>query len=258
MSPTASDPNEQRPALPPNVPPPRQDFDLLVFWLENRKLIIRITAVILLGVAAWGAYLFMEYRRRAGSEQALANAKTAAEYRKAADEWEGTPAGGTSMLRLSEEQRKEGKTLEVAQTLREFLEKYKAHPMRVTAAHAVAAALETAGKNEEALAAYQQFGASYGSSSFAPLAQIGQARILINLNREEEAQKLLETVEQKYQGNPFTYDAQRLLDEVRNAAGRKTGGFPVPNQVQRRSSNFKAKLPRQTGSRVFQPSRLPD
>ncbi len=230
MSLPASDPDEPRPASSTPAPPP-QEFDLLAFWIQHQRLIMRLVIVALLAVAVWGAFLFMDYRKRVGSEEALAKAKTAADYSKAVADWSGTPAAGTATVRLAEELRKEGKPAEAAKALREFLDKYPVHPLRVSAAHALAASLETAGKNEEALTAYQQFGAAQGRSAFAPLASIGQARVLMTLNKTEEAQKLLESVEQKFPGNPFVYDARTLLEEIKNAAGRKTGGSPRPTPV---------------------------
>lgn len=226
MSLPASDSNEPKHATTAAAQP--QQFDLLAFWIQYQRLIIRVVVVALLAVAAWGIYLFMDYRRRAGSEEALTHAKSAADYRKASTDWSGTPAAGTATIRLAEALNTEGKPAEAAQALREFLEKYQSHPLRVTAAHALAASLETAGKNDEALAAYQKFGVDHARSAFAPLAFIGQARVLMALNRTDEAQKALESVEQKFPGNPFAYDAQRLLDEIKNAAGRKTGGSPRP------------------------------
>ncbi len=227
MSLPASDSNEPIPASSTPVPPP-QEFDLLAFWIEHQRLIIRLVIVALLAVAAWGAYLFMDYRKRVGSEEALANAKTAADFQKTVNDWSGTPAAGTATVRLAEELRKEGKPEEAAKALRGFIDKYPVHPLRVSAAQALAASLEAAGKNEEALTAYQQFGAAHGRSAFAPLASIGQARVLMALNKTDDAQKLLETVEQKFPGNPFVYDARTLLEEIKNAAGRKTGGSPRP------------------------------
>jgi predicted negative regulator of RcsB-dependent stress response len=225
MSQTASDSNDPNSATP--APPP-QEFDLLAFWIQHQRLIIRLVVVALLAVAVWGAILFMDYRRRAGSEEALANAKTADDYRKVTSDWSGTPAAGTAEIRLAEELRKEGKPAEAAQALREFLDKYPVHPMRTAAAHAFAASLETAGKLDEALTAYQKFGSEHGRSAFAPLAYIGQARVLIAQNKPDKAREILETVEQKFTGNPFLDDARTLLDDIKNAAGRKTGGSPRP------------------------------
>jgi hypothetical protein len=227
MSPNAPGSDELKPASSTTAPPP-QEFDLLAFWIQYRRLIIRLFVVALIGVAVWGAFLFMEYRKRAGSEEALVNAKTTVDFRKVSTDWPGTPAAGTATIRLAEELRKEGKAAEAADALRDFLAKYPVHPLRVGASHALAASLETAGKLDEALAAYQQFGTAHGRSAFAPLAAIGQARVLLAKDKPEEAQKILESVEQKYQGSPFVFEARQLLDEIKNAAGKKTGGSPRP------------------------------
>ena len=227
MSQPASEPNEPNPALSTPAPPP-QEFDLLAFWIMHQRLIIRLFMVALLAVAIWGVWLFMDYRRRAGSEEALASATNAAEYRKVTADWSGTPAAGTATIRLAEALRKEDKPAEAAEALREFLAKYPLHPLRVPAAHALASSLETAGKNDEALAAYQQFASAHGRSAFAPLAFIGQARVLIALGKPEDARKVLESIEQKFPGNPLMEEAKELLDEIKNPAARKTGGTPRP------------------------------
>ena len=227
MSPNAPGSHEPTPAPSTSAPPP-QEFDLLAFWITYRRLIIRIFIVALIGVAVWGAVLFMEYRKRAGSEEALTNAKTSAELRKVTADWSGTAAAGTATIRLAEELRKEGKAAEAAEALRNFLTKYSVHPLRANAALALAASLETAGKLDEALAAYQQFSSSNGRSAFAPFGMIGQARVLIAQNKIADGQKILESVEQKFQGNAFVFEARTLLDEIKNAAGRQTGGSPRP------------------------------
>lgn len=227
MSPNAPGSHEPTPAPSTSAPPP-QEFDLLAFWIQYRRLIIRLFVVALVGVAVWGAVLFMDYRKRAGSEEALTNAKTSAEFRKVTADWSGTAAAGTATIRLAEELRKEGKAAEAAEALRDFLAKYPVHPLRANAALALAASLETAGKLDEALAAYQQFSSSNGRSAFAPFGMIGQARVLIAQNKAADAQKILESVEQKFQGNAFVFEARTLLDEIKNAAGRQTGGSPRP------------------------------
>lgn len=230
MSQPASDSNEPRPAAPPHatVPEVPQEFDLLAFWIQHQKLIVRLLIAALLGVAIWGAFLYKDYRRRAGSENALATATTAEDYRKVVTDWAGTAAAGTAYVRLAEELRKESKPKEAASALREYLDKYQTHPLRVPAAHALAASLETAGELDAALVAYQNFATAHGRSAFAPLGLIGQARVLAALGKPDEARQILETVGMQFPGNPFTYDARTLLDSIKNPAGTKTGGAPRP------------------------------
>jgi tetratricopeptide (TPR) repeat protein len=210
------------------APEAPQEFDLLAFWIQHQKLIARLLIAALVGVAIWGIYLFMDYRKRAGSESALASAQKAEDYRKVVTDWPGTAAAGTAYVRLAEELRKENKPKEAAGALREYLDKYQTHPLRVPAAHALAASLETAGELEAALAAYQNFATAHSRSAFAPLGLIGQARVLTALGKPEDARLILETVDLKYQGNPFTYDARTLLASIKNPAGSKTGGAPRP------------------------------
>ena len=132
MSQPASNPDEPNPANPAvtAAPPVDHEFDLLAFWIQYRKLIIRLVTMVLLAVATWGAYEFMQYRKRAGSEEALATAKSSEDLRKVVGDWEGTPAAGTAYLRLADELRKENKPEEAAKALKEFTEKYPQHPLR--------------------------------------------------------------------------------------------------------------------------------
>lgn len=227
MSQTVPGSNEPKPATAATPAPP-QEFDLLAFWIQNRKLITRLFALALLAVAAWGVMLFLDYRKRAGSEEALSKAQNAEEYRKVITEWAGTPAAGTASIYLADELRAAGKTEEAAKVLRDFLAADKVHPLRVNAALALAISLEIAGKNDEALAAYQEFTTSHSRSAFVPAALVGQARVLTTLNRTEEAQRVLESASQKFPRNPFTNDAFILLDQIKNQDGRKTGGSPRP------------------------------
>jgi tetratricopeptide (TPR) repeat protein len=230
MSQPASESNEPRPAVPARAATPEvpQEFDLLAFWIQHQKLIVRLLIAALVGVGIWGAFLFMQYRKRTGSEHALASATTAEDFRKVTTSWAGTPAAGTAYVRLGEELRKENKPKEAASALREFLDKYPLHPLRVPAAHALAASLETAGDLEAALAAYQNFATTHSRSAFAPLGVIGQARVLAAMGKPDDARLLLESVEQRFPGNPFGYDARNLLDSIKNPAGMKTGGAPRP------------------------------
>ena len=230
MSLPASDPNEPNPAAPAtaDTPPAEQEFDLLAFWIEHGKLIIRLVTLALVAVGIWGAVEFMQYRKRVGSEEALAMAKSPEEFRKVIADWSGTPSAGIAHLRLADELRKAGKPEEAAAALKDFLEKYPLHPLRAGGAHALAADLETAGKLDEALAAYQRLGSFGSKSAFAPLAFIGQARVLNAQGKPDEARRALETVQQQFPGSPFFEEANAWLEEIKNPAGTKTGGSPRP------------------------------
>jgi tetratricopeptide (TPR) repeat protein len=228
MSQPDPDSVERAPAGPPAAAQAPQEFDLLAFWIQHRRLIIRIVVLAFIGVAVWGTFEFFRFRKRIASEQALATAKSADDFRRVTTDWAGTAAGGTAWLRLADELRKAGKPAESAQALRSFLEKYPLHPLRTAASHELAASLETAGKLDEALSDYQRLAAAGGKGAFAPLALLGQARVLLEQGKREEARKALETLEQQYPNSPFFAEANRWLDEIKNPAGTKTGGSPRP------------------------------
>jgi predicted negative regulator of RcsB-dependent stress response len=204
------------------------EFDLLAFWIQHRTLVIRLVAAAVIAIVIWGAVEFMKYRRRAGSEESLATAATADDFRKVISRWDGTPAAGTAHLLLADELRKQGQAADAAQILKEFSTKYPLHPLRAAAAHSQAVALEIAGKAGEALIAYQQLTVAHGKSAFAPLALLGQARILTAEGKLDEARKSLESVQQQAADSPASFIAMQLLEEIRNPAGRKTGGMPRP------------------------------
>lgn len=230
MSQPEPDPIEPAPAGQSPAAPVQaaEEFDLLAFWIQHRKLITRLVTAAFLAVAVWGAYEFVKYRKRVASEEALATAKTADDLRKVTTDWSGTAAGGTAYLRLADELRKEGKPAEAAQALRTFLEKYPAHPLRTAASHALAASHEIAGKLDDALAGYQRLAASGSKGAFAPLGLLGQARVYTAQGKLDDARKALETLEQQFPNSPFFGEANTWLGEIKNPAGTTTGGSPRP------------------------------
>lgn len=208
--------------------PAAQEFDLLAFWIQNRKTITWIVTAAIAALVIWGAVEFMSFRKRAKSEESLANAKSPEDLRNLITDWSGTSAAGTAHLLLAEQLRKEGKATDAAKVLQDFSEKYPLHPLRAAGAHALSVSLETAGKLDEALASYQRLAANHAKSAFAPLALLGQARVFIAQNKSDEAIRTLETLQQQAPGSPFSFEANDWVEELKNSAGRKTGGSPRP------------------------------
>ncbi len=213
---------------PVEPPPPPPEFDLLAFWIQYRKVIVRCFYAVLLGLALWAVYLYAEDRKKEGSEGALASAKNADELRKVMAEWTGTPAAATAQFRLADELRKEGKFDEAAKAYSEFAQKNPAHPLHVSSIAALGLTQETAGKKDEALATYQRIQSSFPKSGHAPLALIGIARIQTEQGKTEEATKTLDTLLQSGPSFGFMSEAQRLQAALKNPNARKTGGTPRP------------------------------
>src|SRR4029453_3057919 len=87
-------------------------------------------------------------------------------------------AAGDAYLLLAEAQRSEKKFAEANTTLQTFIAKFPENEFASTARMAMAANLESMGKRDEALAAYQQVATTYPNSYNAPLALLSQVFIL--------------------------------------------------------------------------------
>ncbi len=231
MSEPESDPREQKP-VPAAAPAPveEQEFDLLAFWIQYRKLIVRSLTLILVGVAIYFGYEFTKQRKLAESAQALASAKSADDLRKVTAEWAGTPAAGSALLRLGDELRRAGKYDEATKAIQEFAEKYPLHALQDRALISFGITQELAGKTDEAFATYQRVVSTFATSSAAADAQIRQARIQKAKGKMEDAQRILTALEQQHKNSLYLSEAKALSEEMKNPSGRILGGNPRPVQ----------------------------
>ncbi len=235
MSETTSGSDKPQPlkatVTPTAPPPPPQEFDLLAFWIQNRKLIIRCVNLAILGGILWTAYMYMETRKEKGSQTALATAKTVDELRKVTTEWAGTAAAATAQFRVADELRKEKKYDEAVKEYRDFATKNPTHPLVAGSIASLGQTLEIAGKSDEALTAYQRIQTSYPNSGHFAIALIGIARIQAAQGKTDEAIKTLDTIIQRSSATGpggFASEAMQMQAALKNPNARKTGGTPRP------------------------------
>jgi tetratricopeptide (TPR) repeat protein len=131
---------------------------------------------------------------------------------------------------LAEEQRKEKKFSEANATLQSFVEKFPAHELKGTARLAMAANLESLGKGDEALAAYQRLAADDPQAFSAPIALLSQVHILKEKNQVEEARRVCETILTKYRESLVANEATRQLRLLKPppSADTPTAAIPTP------------------------------
>src|SRR5205823_14651407 len=79
-----------------------------------------------------------------------------------------------------------------------FVDKNPDHDFVPTARLAMAANLESMGKNDEALSIYQEVAAKYASTYNGPLALISQVTLLKAKNRIDDARRVCEEILMKY------------------------------------------------------------
>jgi len=169
-----------------------------VFWLRYQKQLAAGLIVVLLALAGLAGYRFYQNRRNANAAEALGGAKTEQEYRQVMERYAGTPAAASAYLLLAQQQRNEKKLGESNATLQKFIEKYPEHDLVPTARLAIAANLEAMGKDDDALAIYQQVATKDGNTYSGPLAMISQVPILKAKNRTADALRICEEMLTKY------------------------------------------------------------
>ena len=193
----------------PTFPPPSRDaaLETRVFWERFKSEIIAALIIVLLAVVAFTGYRFYSDRRAATASAILANAKTVQEYQEIVARYANTPAGADAYFLLAEAQRSEKKFTEANATLQVFISKYPDHEFVSTARMAMAANLESMGKNDEALSLYQQIASTYPKNFNAPLALLSQVYLLKAKNRTAETRHICETILTQY-GTSFGLEKQ--------------------------------------------------
>ena len=202
----------------PTVPPPSYDaaLETRVFWERFKTEIIAALIIVVLAIVGFGAYRFYSDRRAASA--LLASAKSADAYQQVIADYPNTPAAADAYILLAEAQRKEKKFTEANTTLQVFIDKNPNHELVSTAKMAMAANLESMGKNDEALSMYQQIASIYPNSFNAPLALLSQMYLLKSRNQTEEARRVCETILTRYRESFWAGEAARELRLLKPSA----------------------------------------
>jgi predicted negative regulator of RcsB-dependent stress response len=185
------------------------------FLDRHKKEVLAAFIVALLAVAAFGGYrLYSDHREKAAASL-LAAAKTAGDFQKVISQYAETPASASAYLFLADRQRQERKFSDANSTLQSFLEKHPKHELTGTARLAMAANLESLGKRDEALAAYQRLAATEPKAFTAPTALMSTVHILKEKNQIEEARRVCETILTQYRESVVTMEATRELRSLK-------------------------------------------
>lgn len=185
------------------------------FWDRHKKEVLAAFIVALLAIAAFGGYRLYSDHREKTAASLLAAAKTPADFQKVISQYAETPASASAYLFLADRQRQEKKFGDANSTLQSFLDKHPKHELTGTARLAMAANLESLGKRDEALAAYQQLAASEPKAFTAPTALMSTVHILKEKNQIEEARRVCETILTQYRESVVTMEATRELRSLK-------------------------------------------
>ena len=186
-----------------------------ILWVRYKKHLFVALVFIFLAVGAWGAFRFRADRRETAAASALGAAKTAADFQKVITDYPGTPAGDSAYMFLAEQQRNDKKFEEANATLQKFVDKNPKNELKATARLAIGANLESLGKLDDALAAYQKLATDDPQSYTAPFAMIGQARVYKQQNKTDDARRVCEAVLTQYRESLLASEAQRQLNMLK-------------------------------------------
>src|SRR5437773_6332414 len=142
----------------PTATPPSRDaaLETRVFWERFKTELTAVLIIVLLAIVGFAGYRFYSDRRAAAASALLASAKSAEAYQQVIANYPNTPASADAYLLLAEAQRNQRKFTEASATLQVFINKNPNHEFVSTAKMAMAANLQSMGKNDEALSIYQQ------------------------------------------------------------------------------------------------------
>ena len=213
----------------PTVPSPSYDaaLETRVFWERFKTEIIAALIIVVLAIIGFGAYRFYIDRNAAAASALLASAKSADAYQQVIADYPNTPAAADAYLLLAEAQRKEKKFTEANATLQVFIDKNPNHELVSTAKMAMAANLESMGKNDEALSMYQQIASTYPNSFNAPLALLSQVYLLKSRNQTEEARRVCETILTRHRESFWAGEAAQELRLLKPSASSE----PAPTST---------------------------
>lgn len=219
----------------PTLSPSDPVLETQVFWERYKKEVFVVLVLALLTAAAWGGYRLYSDRRAETAAGLLAAAKTPADFQKIIAQYKTTAAGESAYLFLAEEQRKEKKFNEANTTLQSFIDKHPKHQLRGTARMAMAANLESLGKRDEALTAYQRLAADDPQGFIAPMALLSEVQILKQKNQIEEARRVCEKIMTQYRESLVANEATRQLRLLKGSEPAQpaplspaTAGTPMP------------------------------
>ena len=196
--------------MPTSVPSTDASVEAQVFWLRFQKEIAAALIIVLLALVGYSGYRFYKNRQESAAAELLSQAKTPQDYQTLMARYPATPAGASAYLLLAEKQRDEKNYAEANKMLQAFIDKYPEHDFVPTARLAMAANLESMGKNDEALAIYQDVAVKYASNYAGPLALVSEIPLLKAKNRIEDARRVCEEVLTKYRmpGTPQSEGAR--------------------------------------------------
>lgn len=197
----------------PTAAPASHDakIEAQVLWFTYRKEIVAILVVLVCAALLVGGYRLFSDRRNAAAAALLATAKAPTDYQRVIERYGNTPAGASAYVLLAAAQRAERKFNESNTTIQQFVQKQPKHALVPSARVMMAANFESLGRNEEALALYQQVSNMFPQSYVASYALISQVRLLKAKGQNDGARQACEKILLEHRDSAWAAEAMHEL-----------------------------------------------
>jgi len=140
------------------------------FLDKNQKNLIIVGIALVLLVAGYIIFQGLQKNKDLSSSADFMNANTAETYQSVADNKAGTPAGGSALIALANEQWSSGSHSEAIQTLKSFLDQYADHAAYPAVLVNLASKLTNTGESSQAKALLDE-AIELEDPTFSPVAQ---------------------------------------------------------------------------------------
>jgi len=207
--------DEQRSVLRPAIEPVMEFSDSDLFWQEHWKKFAWALAALVVLIAAVGVWKFSSARNLAAAEALYSAANNAEAWREVVEKYPGTVPAGNAQLQVAEALRAGGDMAGASGELESFLRTQPGHPLAGTAWLSLAEVRQMQGQNNGALEAYREASSKYAGSYAAPLALLGEAKLLEQMGSPGEARAVLESVGSLHGDTPAAMIAAGELARMR-------------------------------------------
>lgn len=208
-------------------------------WLEkNRKQIIAVLAVLIVGVGVWWYAKCAGEAKELAAGEALSSVMLAAPQGsppaadallKVANDNAGTDAGARALLTAAGQQFANGKTDDSLASFRRFMTEYDGSPLTPQAKLGVATCLQAQGKTAEATAAYKEIVDRYASANTVTPAKFALARLYEADGKLEQARDYYLELASDSQSSIGSDAYSRLTDLIQKHPNLRPQPTPAPN-----------------------------
>ncbi|MBV9671323.1 MAG: tetratricopeptide repeat protein [Verrucomicrobia bacterium] len=202
-------------------------FDPEIFWaVHKQKIIVGAVFAALVFLAAT-IYIGFQTVRNQKAAEAYTASDSVKGWQSVISKFPGSTAAGNAWLRIGTELREKGKYQESDSAYDNFVKQFSKHPLLVNGYMGLAANAEIEKNVDRALEYYRQISSRFGNSYQAPMALFNEARLTEARNLGRDAQRLYETVVERYPQSAIAGFAGKEAERLSNRFSAEQPVGPV-------------------------------